>query len=54
VTQPLVVWLVGIALLVALLVVGGAVHEPVVFVVAGVAAVALVASYLFFSRSRRP
>ena len=45
-------WLAGIAVLVALLAVGGAFHRPVVFAVVGVAVVAFAASFLFFRRAR--
>jgi len=51
-SQPLTIWLAGIAVLVVLLVVGGAFDRPAVFVIAAVAAVALVAGFLFARRPR--
>jgi len=51
--RPLVFWLAGIALLIAVLVVGGGFQRPVVFAVAAVAVVAFFASFLLFSRARR-
>ncbi len=50
--RPLVIWLVGIAVLIVLLAVGGAFHRPVVFIIGGVAIVAFSASFLFFRRAR--